>query len=143
MRRRRLVVCTLMSTLMWVAPSAWAQCLVGTPPLPAGTGAGNALYVDPNGRDSGACPSSAPCRTITYALARMREGDALYVRPGTYNEYLNGNEPRFPNSVLIAAETRGSVTLRGFELGDASDVVIEGLITHGFHFGDGGSHNRI
>jgi parallel beta-helix repeat protein len=39
--------------------------------------------------------------------------------------------------------TRGTVTLRGFELGDASDVAIDGLITHGFNFGNGGSHNRI
>jgi hypothetical protein len=72
MRRRRLVEFTLMSAMMCVAPSAWAQCLVSTPPLPAGTGVGNTLYVAPNGNDSGSCPSSAPCRTLTYAIVQMR-----------------------------------------------------------------------
>jgi hypothetical protein len=141
MRRRRLVEFTLISALMWVAPSAWGQCLVSTPPLPEGTGAGNELYVAPNGSNSGSCPSSAPCRAITYAVDQMREGDALYVNPGNYDEWVG---PQIPSKVLIAAETPGTVTVNGFDLGSASYVVIDGFITHGLYFGSGhGSHNRI
>jgi parallel beta-helix repeat protein len=147
MRRRRLVEFTLMSAMMCVAPSAWAQCLVSTPPLPAGTEVGNTLYVAPNGNDSGSCPSSAPCRTLTYAIVQMRDGDALYVKSGTYNEWVGGdggNRPQIPDRTLIAAETPGTVTVQGIDLGNASDVVVDGFITHGLYFGSSeGSHNRI
>jgi hypothetical protein len=160
MHRRRLVEFTLISALLGIAPSAWAatlpppaepeppgQCLVPTPPLPEGTGGGNTLYVAPDGNDSGSCTSSAPCRTINYAIVQMREGDELYVKPGTYEEWVGGdggNRPQIPDRALIAAETPGTVTVNGVDLGRASRVVVDGLITHGLYFGGGGgSHNRI
>jgi hypothetical protein len=158
---RRLLDCTLMLTLLFAVPSAWAatlpepaddelgpaECLVPTPPLWEGTGTGNKLYVATDGSDSGSCTSSAPCRTITYAIVQMRDGDALYVKPGDYDEWVGGdfgNQPQIPDSTLIAAETPGTVTIQGIELGRASYVVVDGFITHGVYFGDGeGSHNRI
>ena len=47
------------------------------------------LYVAQTGNDSGACTSAtAPCATITHAIAAMAGGDTLIIGDGTYTEQI-------------------------------------------------------
>ncbi len=48
---------------------------------------GRVWFVAPGGVDGTACSSTAPCATVSHALqARLRPGDTLLVRGGTYDE---------------------------------------------------------
>jgi hypothetical protein len=60
--------------------------------------AGPALYVAPTGTDAGGC-TSAPCRTITYAISQAGAGDLISVAAGTYLESVvaPGDAPHEPN----------------------------------------------
>jgi peptidoglycan hydrolase-like protein with peptidoglycan-binding domain len=146
------------TTFQRLAPRAplASECTVAPPPLPAGTGTGKKYYVATNGSDSHACSQSAPCRTINHAVGRLQPGDALYVMPGTYKEFVGGDMfgiPRnqIPSNVLFAAAQPGTVTVKGIYLGDVSNIVVDGFVVDvqytvevGVGFGgDKGSHNRI
>jgi Protein of unknown function (DUF1565) len=50
------------------------------------TGGGRAYYVSVRGSDHNPGSAAEPWRTITSAVARLRPGDTLYVRAGTYFE---------------------------------------------------------
>jgi hypothetical protein len=51
---------------------------------------GRVLYMSPNGSDSAAGSASAPWRTLAGAVGKLKPGDTLYVRGGTYaNQTLN------------------------------------------------------
>ena len=52
----------------------------------ASTSTGNSYYMAPTGSDSGSGTISAPWKTITYAVAKLKAGDTLYARGGTYSE---------------------------------------------------------
>ena len=41
-------------------------------------------FVATNGSDANVGTSAAPWRTIRYAVSRLRAGDLLYIRGGTY-----------------------------------------------------------
>ena len=47
--------------------------------------------VSTTGTDNASCgPSATPCRTITYAYAKVSAGDTVLVSPGTYTDYTTG-----------------------------------------------------
>jgi hypothetical protein len=58
--------------------------------LHAGTGGAVAtestLYVRTSGSDASACTSTAPCRTITHAVAVAASGDTIDVGAGAFSE---------------------------------------------------------
>ncbi len=57
----------------------------------AGTSTGNSYYMAPTGSDSNSGTISAPWKTITYAVAKLKAGDTLYARGGTYSEQGSSN----------------------------------------------------
>ena len=74
-----------------------------------------------------------PCLTINRAVAQLQPGDALFVRPGVYDECPGGEhgENQFPSDVVFAAAERGIVTVQGIWLGTASRVVVDGFVADG------------
>ena len=57
------------------------------PPEEADPGAGRQLFVSPDGDDTAAGGPERPWRTLGHAVARLRPGDTLSVRGGTYREH--------------------------------------------------------
>lgn len=47
---------------------------------------GRAYYVSKSGSDSGSGTSSSPYRTFGYAIGKLKAGDTLYIKGGTYTE---------------------------------------------------------
>lgn len=60
--------------------------LFGTNLSPASVAAANTYYVATNGANTNPGSQAKPFQTIAYALTRLRPGDTLYVRGGTYAE---------------------------------------------------------
>jgi hypothetical protein len=58
------------------------------PPPPAAGGpmvpGGRVLYLSPNGSDSGSGSASSPWRSLEAASSKLKPGDTLYLRGGTY-----------------------------------------------------------
>jgi hypothetical protein len=54
--------------------------------LSAGPAAGKTLYVKTSGNDSGSCTATAPCKTITRAVAVAASGDTISLGAGTFVE---------------------------------------------------------
>jgi hypothetical protein len=63
-------------------------------------------YVATNGSDANVGTStSAPFRTIVYGVNRLRSGDTLYVRGGSYNEFIDTNRTSFANGTSWSSPT--------------------------------------
>jgi hypothetical protein len=58
-------------------------------PGTTGQALGAIYYVATTGSDSAAGTLAAPWRTVGYGMSRLGPGDTLYVRGGTYNEFIN------------------------------------------------------
>jgi hypothetical protein len=86
------------------------------------------LYVSTSGNDANAGTQSAPFRSIKQALSRLKPGNTLYIRGGTYYEVLEShNGTKFPSGtswstpVRIAAYNGEQVMLNGtISIGKAS-----------------------
>lgn len=50
-------------------------------------------YVSTKGSDSGTCPKSAPCATITYAESQTAIAGTIHVAAGTYNQSADLTQP--------------------------------------------------
>jgi MYXO-CTERM domain-containing protein len=84
------VRCALRDTVRAVKKLLWVGLVLGCVLWSAVAGA-NTLYVAKTGADTGSCTSSsAPCATITFAIAAMSGGDTLVVGDGTYAEQVTG-----------------------------------------------------
>ncbi|HMR04822.1 MAG TPA: hypothetical protein PKA88_03580, partial [Polyangiaceae bacterium] len=125
------------------------------------------IYVSPSGTDAGACENAAPCLTFKYAVSKMKPGDALILKDGSYpvavhgglNPFTSAGQP-IPKSGLVPggassqlptvvrAENPGKVDVAGgLRLGLTSQVV-DHVIVHGITFHGGGriyngNHNLI
>lgn len=62
-------------------PVPTAAPVAGAGPMVPG---GRVLFLSPSGSDAAAGTASAPWRTLSAAAPRLRPGDTLYVRGGTY-----------------------------------------------------------
>lgn len=62
-------------------PPAQPEPIAAPAPLPSG-----AYFLSPSGNDANPGTETAPFRTFTHALKRLRPGDTLLVRGGTYTE---------------------------------------------------------
>lgn len=58
------------------------------PPAPAPASAGGAAYVSPDGSDSNPGTADAPWRTLQHAFGRLAPGSTLYLRAGTYPDWV-------------------------------------------------------
>jgi hypothetical protein len=79
-RRRSWLLAAVGAVLMAGVAGVGARVLQGSP------GAGTTRYVSVRGSDDDPGSLSRPWRTITFAASRLRPGDTLLVRGGTYLE---------------------------------------------------------
>jgi hypothetical protein len=89
-----------------IAFSASCHSTTALPIAPTGAASGPLYYVSTAGSDQGNGTTSKPWRTISYAVTRLRAGDTLLVRGGTYDDWLDN--PQFAGtswdaSIRIAA----------------------------------------
>ena len=137
--------------------------------LGANTAQATVFYVASNGDDSSTGSEVAPFRTISHGVSVLSAGDTLYVKEGTYKEYIT-NDPAFskqtfiPNGtswekpVTVAANPGDTVTIipgsgkAFFVITDGQDkyLIIDGFIIdgqktalYGFKFGNGTQHVRV
>ena len=87
--------------------------------LAAGVSAmqGNAYYVAPSGSDQGSGSVSQPWKTIRYGIGKLKAGDTLFLRGGTY----------FENDIPVdvSGTAAAPITIRGYP--GESPVVDGGL----------------
>jgi parallel beta-helix repeat protein len=57
-------------------------------PTPPPAVAGDAVYVSPSGSDSNPGTADAPWRTLQHAFGRLAPGSTLYLRAGTYPDWV-------------------------------------------------------
>ncbi len=66
------------------------------------------VYVSPNGSDEeGTGTETKPYKTITYAISKAREGDALFIKNGLYEENLIIDKP-----LIIQGESKEGVIIK-------------------------------
>ena len=68
-------------------------------------------FVSPSGSDSGAGSESVPFRTIAKGLSVVRAGETLFLRGGTYAEYLINNVPAGSSSARVTIRAYPSETV--------------------------------
>ena len=89
------VVATSLLGAVVMAPSAFALS--------------NHLYVKTTGSDAGTCTWSAPCQTISHAIALAPANATISVGPGTYNESLVVTKP-----LTLMGSGAGNTTVNGW-----------------------------
>ncbi|MEX2492803.1 MAG: right-handed parallel beta-helix repeat-containing protein [Nitrospirales bacterium] len=135
----------------------------------AGAAHATFYYVAINGNDSSNGSEASPFRTIKHGVTVLAPGDTLYVKAGTYKEYIT-NDKSFrtnifiPNGkswdepVTVAANPGDTVTIMPgsgkafFWIMDGQDkyLIIDGFIvdgqntaSHGFKFTNGTRYIRV
>ena len=97
-------LCTTLTALaltLTLAPCAWGS-----------------TYFVANGGGGSACTQAAPCGDIAVGVGKLRAGDTLYLRGGTYTQAITAGSMRLPsgtswnNAVTIAGYPGETVTLR-------------------------------
>jgi hypothetical protein len=78
----------------------------------------SALYVSPTGLDTGSCPSTSPCATVTYALQHAASGATIKVS-GTIDDHVNITAP-----VTITTWTGGPAGSPGVLDGTGTQTVV-------------------
>jgi parallel beta helix pectate lyase-like protein len=106
----RYVVAIVMALLWW-----------GETPAVVGA-AGTTYVVATTGSDSNPCSSAAPCRTISKGVSKLRAGDTLLLKSGTYTGPVN-----FAPSASGTAETNRTVV----RLSPGARVTILGAVGFG------------
>ncbi len=88
-----------------------------TPIRQAATAATGVIrYVSPTGSNDKAGSSTSPWRTVKYALTRLKPGDTLFIKEGTYKEAM-GFSVSGTVDKPIKIEGLGNVTFDGASLG--------------------------
>ncbi|MDT7041556.1 right-handed parallel beta-helix repeat-containing protein [Candidatus Nitronereus thalassa] len=88
--------------------------------FPAFSYAASNYYVATNGNDGNSCSSakseSTPKKTINSGVGCLAPGDTLYVKSGTYNEWLNNSIPggtSWSSPVTVSAYPGHTVIIKG------------------------------
>ena len=84
----------------------------------AQTAAPTLLYVSPTGADSGTCPQTSPCATVSYALTQAAPGATIKVS-GTIKDHLSISSP-----VTITNWSGGPAGSPGVLSGTGSGIVV-------------------
>ncbi|MCB9775572.1 MAG: right-handed parallel beta-helix repeat-containing protein [Nitrospiraceae bacterium] len=114
------------------------------------TPSGSAFYVSTSGNDANPGTQSAPFRTIKRGLGVLQPGNTLFIRGGTYQEFLHSwNGTRFPSGnswsspITIAAFNGETVNLVGsIDLAQSSPA-IQYLIFDGIRINANGEETGI
>jgi hypothetical protein len=69
-------------------------------------------YLSPGGSDSNAGSSSLPWKTFKFAIPKLRAGDTLMLRDGTYNESNSGYPNIYCGSNAVNGTASQPITLR-------------------------------
>ena len=93
------------------------------------------VYVSPQGSDSNACTSNAPCRTIQKGVNTVQPGGVLHILAGTYSESVTVSKTGTPSApIRIVGE--GSVLSNGgaraFFVNNSQWITFEGLTIRGY-----------
>jgi parallel beta-helix repeat protein len=96
------------------------------------------FYVSPSGNNSNSGSYENPFRTISYGISRLKAGDIMYVRDGTYNEriYEMGASGTAANPILIKAFPGESPVIdgKGLSIGSGSALI---MFNHSYYEFDG------
>jgi parallel beta helix pectate lyase-like protein/uncharacterized protein DUF1565 len=99
------------------------------PPAPAGSGS---LYVSPSGSDSNPGTLERPLRTLQRALDTVPTGQTVFVRAGTYPEWVTATRGGSSSApVTLQAYADEQPVLSGRLKITASYVHVTGLVFHG------------
>ena len=115
------------AVLLWVG-SSW----VAASPSQAPSGH---LYVSPTGSDTGQCTSSAPCRTISRAVAVAHAGDEIDIASGSYT-----GQVTITKRLTIKGQNHPVLNADGFGRGflikgrGAAGTAVEGMVIEGATF---------
>jgi hypothetical protein len=94
----------------------------------AKSGATRALFVAPNGSDSGSCSSAKPCKTIGRAVSVATKGTTIHVARATYKEQVKINK-----SVRLVGTGKPVIDASGLANGIViSGDAAEGAVVDGF-----------
>lgn len=69
------------------------------------------FYVSTSGNDTNDGSQNAPWRTIQHALDRLQPGQTVYVRAGTYNEYVEFRRSGAPDAPITLAGFSGEAVV--------------------------------
>jgi parallel beta-helix repeat protein len=103
-----------------------AVCVFFSPVFSLSEGA--TYYVAPDGNDYGPGTESQPLRTIAKSVSRLRAGDTLLIKQGTYAESINSNflpivrGSSWSSPVTIAAYPGHTVVLRPGSTGEVINL---------------------
>lgn len=85
--------------------------------------AANSFYVDPTGTDSAGCgASTAPCKTIQFAVDKTASGDKVLVRSGTYKECIVVVPGTGVGAIEVWAEAYSTSSTPGLSIIDGAGV---------------------
>jgi parallel beta-helix repeat protein len=102
--------------------------------LPLGPLAAATYYVAQGGSDSNEGSESQPFETIRYGISQLHAGDTLYIRGGSYAEFVDNisytipSGTSFADPVTIAAYPGETVTLNRVRVTSAQYVIFKDLI---------------
>ncbi|HET9906910.1 MAG TPA: right-handed parallel beta-helix repeat-containing protein [Anaerolineales bacterium] len=93
------------------------------------------VYVSPQGNDSGACTSGAPCRTIQKGVNTVQPGGVLHILAGTYAESVTVSKtgtPSAPIRIVGEGAVLSNGGARAFYVNNSQWVTFEGLKIRGY-----------
>ncbi|MCR5273285.1 MAG: right-handed parallel beta-helix repeat-containing protein [Lachnospiraceae bacterium] len=123
-----IIICFLLIIFSPLAVSATS--------LPTINSSGNTYYVSTDGSNSNKGTKAKPFKTISYGIKKLKAGDTLYIRKGTYKEKLNikkkGKSNKYitissykKEKVVISGKGKSSPTLMSIK--NSSYVYVNGL----------------
>jgi hypothetical protein len=116
---------------------------LATGALAAGPAFATTFYVSPKGKNQKTCAALAPCKTISFAVAKAKKGDTVDVAKGTYKDSvkvakdidLTGigspviDATGKANGILITGAKAAGAKVKGFVVRNATDEGILALQT--------------
>ena len=93
------------------------------------------VYVSPQGNDSSACTSAAPCKTIQKGVNTVQAGGVLHILAGTYSESVTVSKsgtPTAPIRIVGEGAVLSNGGARAFYVNNSQWVTFEGLTIRGY-----------
>jgi hypothetical protein len=93
------------------------------------------VYVSPQGNDSNACTSNAPCKTIQKGVNVVQPGGVLHILAGTYAESVTVSKTGTPNApirILGEGAILSNASPAAFFVNNSQWITFEGLTIKGY-----------
>jgi hypothetical protein len=94
------------------------------------------VYVSPQGNDSNACTSNAPCKTIQKGVNVVQPGGVLHILAGTYAESVTVSKtatPTAPIRILGEGAVLSNASPAAFFVNNSQWITFEGLTIKGYN----------